>query len=326
MTAGFRASPRHSRMTWLVRLLGVSLLVVLMARMNVGQVYQVLRASDSRLVTVAVLGVLPLMFIKTLRWHSILRSHSVDFHVMRAFRVYLGSLFVTSLTLAPVGELTRMLSVSSEGGVAPAKALSSVLTDRLFDLYLLLAVGGLGLLRATAAGAEAVNLVLLAILLTVPLALLLNSRAFGWAERLGAAAGGPVQSLSAPISWIMELRAGLRGLTWTRVLGAIAFTLAAYAVFFSQCYLLAVALGLRIGPAPVTYAVALGNLVSLLPVSISGLGTREATVIAYLAPLGVPGEAALSFSLLVFFTFHLAGGAMGAVAWWLRPLPLARTA
>jgi len=38
--------------------------------------------------------------------------------------------------------------------------------------------------------------------------------------------------------------------------------------------------------------------------------------------LGVPAEAALSFSLLVFLTFYVAGGLMGAVAWGVKPVPV----
>ena len=62
--------------------------------------------------------------------------------------------------------------------------------------------------------------------------------------------------------------------------------------------------------------------VTLLPISISGLGTREAAIVAYLGTIGVPAEAALGFSLLVFVTFYVGGGLMGAAAWWVKPVPL----
>ncbi len=38
-------------------------------------------------------------------------------------------------------------------------------------------------------------------------------------------------------------------------------------------------------------------------------------MIAYLGAAGVTSEAALGFSLLVFFTFYLGGGLIGLVAW-----------
>lgn len=67
---------------------------------------------------------------------------------------------------------------------------------------------------------------------------------------------------------------------------------------------------------------ALGSLVTLLPISISGLGTREVAIVGYLGTAGMPAEIALGFSLLVFATFYIAGGLMGAVAWWMKPVQL----
>jgi uncharacterized membrane protein YbhN (UPF0104 family) len=93
-------------------------------------------------------------------------------------------------------------------------------------------------------------------------------------------------------------------------------------LFYGQCYLLALALSLPIDIIRVSMAVALGSLVTLIPISISGLGTREAVIVAYLGNAGVAPEAALGFSFLVFATFYIAGGLMGAIAWWLHPVPL----
>mgnify|MGYP002683163785 CR=1 FL=1 len=47
-------------------------------------------------------------------------------------------------------------------------------------------------------------------------------------------------------------------------------------------------------------------------------------VLVRLGAAGIAPEPALTFSLLVFATFYLAGGLMGAVAWWLKPVNLKR--
>jgi hypothetical protein len=58
-----------------------------------------------------------------------------------------------------------------------------------------------------------------------------------------------------------------------------------------------------------------------LPISISGIGTRDAVIITYLGSLGIPAEGALGFSLLISLMFYTGGGLMGFAAWWLKPLP-----
>jgi hypothetical protein len=90
------------------------------------------------------------------------------------------------------------------------------------------------------------GLVLLALLLTLPLALFLQEGMFcriqTWGSRLGRAG----HWLFASESWFLELRNGLRQLSLPWLLAAVGLTVLAYAIFFGQCYLLALALGLKI--------------------------------------------------------------------------------
>ncbi|GAH55102.1 unnamed protein product, partial [marine sediment metagenome] len=97
-------------------------------------------------------------------------------------------------------------------------------------------------------------------------------------------------------------------------------TLVTYAIFFSQCYLLALSLNLSLSFLDIAVYMAVANLVVLIPVSIAGIGTRDATLIALFSLQGVSAEAALSYSLLVLFTFYICGAAMGAIAWQIKPI------
>ena len=311
---------------WAPRVVGLLLLAILLARLDLGQVSQAIRKADLLLVTASVLLVMPLILIKTVRWQGILRSQSVQFPTWPAFLAYFGSLFVGFLTPGRLGEFVKALHVSQDCGMSTARAFSTVLADRLFDLYALLLVGGAALLTLTADPDVngALGLIGFTVLPTLPLVMLLNARAFGWLQAFGLRFGSWGQKLFAPQGWLMQLRKGLLELTLPWLVRAAGLTVFAYGIFFSQCYLLAIALRLSIGYAQVSYAVALGSLVTLLPVSISGLGTREAAIIAYLGTAGVPVEAALAFSLLVFVTSYVAGGLMGAIAWWMKPVPLTR--
>jgi uncharacterized protein (TIRG00374 family) len=250
----------------------------------------------------------------------------VQFHTWPAFLAYFGSLFVGFLTPGRLGEFVKAMYVSQDDNVSFAKAFSSVLADRLFDLYALLLVGIAALLTLTVENTAVVALTGSALLLTLPLVLFLNDTTFRWLQQAGLRLGRPGQKIFARESWLLEMRQGLCELRWQWLLMATGLTVLAYAILFGQCYLLALALKVPAGFVPVSYAVALGSLVTLLPISISGLGTREAAMIAYLSTIGVSAEAALSLSLLIFITFYIVGGLMGAVAWWMNPIsvPLKR--
>jgi hypothetical protein len=225
-----------------------------------------------------------------------------------------------------LGEFIKAFHVSQDCQVSTGRALASVLVDRLFDLAVLLVVGSSALLVLTPLEQGHALAGLIAGVLAVALAVwaFLSERIFGFFQQHMAGWGRIGSWLFRPDGWLLQLRAGLRQISppWLIVAGGLA--IGANLIFFSQCYLLAIALGLSVSFLNVALTVALGSLVTLVPISISGLGTREAAMIAYMGTFGIAPAQALGFSLLVFVTFYLGGGLIGAVAWWFKPVSLAK--
>ena len=306
---------------WALQLLGLALLAVLITRLDLPRVLATLRGAALLPILVAIAGLLPLIGLKTARWWLVMRGQGLHMRPGAAYQAYFASLFIGYLTPGRLGEFVKAFYVREESPHSTAHALSSVLADRLFDLYLLLGVGALALLRLVT-GRAALVILLLAVLLIGPLWVFLADPSFAWLRRQGIRLGRIGVRLFADDGWLVDLRRGLHQIGWHTALIAGLLTLLAYGVFFSQCYLLARSLGLEVSYGAVMFAVALGSLIALVPVSINGLGTRDAAMIAYLRTAGVVPEAALSFSLLFFFTFTIAGGLIGAGAWLLRPVPL----
>lgn len=313
----------RDRKNWL-RLIGLALLLFLLWQIDVRQLVTVLTQVAPLPLGVAILLNIPQISLKACRWRWLLRAQQTQYGIWAATLSYFGSIFIGLLTPGRLGEFVKAMHVNQDCDVAMGQAFSSVLADRLFDLYALLVVGGAALLSLTAwrDSNSVLGLALLALLLTLPLAVFLHEGVFGRIRMMGSYLGRPGWWLFASQGWLLELRNGLRQLSLPWLLAAVGMTVLAYTIFFGQCYLLALAVGLKTGFVQVSFAVALGSLVTLLPISISGLGTREAAMIVYLGVVGVPAEAALGFSLLVFVTFYVAGGLLGAVAWWMKPVQL----
>jgi uncharacterized protein (TIRG00374 family) len=311
------------RWSRLSRLIGLILFIVLLVRLDIRTLFVSLRNVNAYLLLAAILLNVPMLLIKVVRWLITLIAQGINWSVSDATLAYTASMYLGLVTPARAGELVKALYISQDCNVTIGRALSSVLADRLFDLYALLMVGGIALLSLGVwrDDTSVLGLALLPLLLTLPLVMFLHEGVFDRIQALGPHLGRPGQWLFAPQGWLLELRNGLRQLSLLWLLAAVGLTTLAYVIFFGQCYLLALALGLKISFVQVSFAVALGSLVTLLPISISGLGTREAAIVAYLGTAGVSAEMALGFSLLVFVTFYIAGGLMGAVAWWIKPAP-----
>jgi len=313
----------QARRHWM-RLLGVALLLFLLSQVNLAEVAQLWLAARLDLLAGAIALNLPQIGLKAYRWQRLLRAQQVHYPFTQAALSYFGSIFVGLLTPGRVGEFVKAFHVSRDCRLSLAQGLSSVLIDRLFDLYALFVVGGAALLALAPGGLGIVTLGALALLLVVPLMLFVNAAMFAWVCKIGAKLGRWGEKVFSSQGWLWEVHTGIRQLPLREALTAGFITLVAYGIFFSQCYLLAMALDVRAGFGTISFAVALGSLVTLLPISISGLGTREAAIIAYLGQAGISDEAAVSFSLLVFTTFYVAGELLGALAWWIKPAPFKR--
>lgn len=308
------------------RLAGLILLVVLFTRVDLVAILNSLQKANLHLVGLAVVLILPMIAVKAFRWQGLLAAQEIRYPPMASFLSYLGSMFIGFITPGRLGEFVRAWHVSRDCRVSTGRALASVLIDRLFDFSALLATGIVGLM---AVGSIQSNLsiwiifTLSVLLLTILLALLTRRRgSLNWIPRRGWNLGVIDQTMLTSSEWFSQLYSGLKESMLNRLAVSAVLTAAAYGLLFVQSYLLAMAVGVQASFLTVTYAMALGSLVTLLPVSISGVGTREAAITIYLGVYGVSAETALSFSLLVFITFYVIGGIMGAIAWWLKPIPL----
>ena len=216
-----------------------------------------------------------------------------------------------------------MMCIQHEMKIPAALAMPSALVDRLYDLYFLFAIGAIAAFRVLGWQVLSTYIIVPSLLLTLttPLILLGNQRAYALVSRIGLHLGRFGTLLFGEGGWGLEVHRFIGKIRIHTLIIRAILTVLAYGLFFTQYYLVAKSLSMRISFTDASFAVALGSLVALLPISISSIGTRDAAIMAYLASNGVAPQQALSFSLLIFITFQLMGGLLGALAWQIKPLP-----
>lgn len=307
----------------LFRFVGPLLLIVLLLRLDLDQARATLQDTRLLLVLVAAAGVFPLIFIKTLRWRNLMRAQKIHVPVRESYLVYFSSLFIGFLTPGRLGEFVKAIYVERSCNTPLSRAFSSVLADRLFDFYALLFIGNIALVDFLPTTQNFTLALVILLSLTVPLVFLMHDPSFVFVQRIGLLFGRIGRKLlDAQDGILPRVRHELRQLSPMELMRASLLTVIAYALFYGQGFLLARAVGITLDFVHVMFAVALGSLVTLIPISISGLGTRELAIITYMESLDVQPAHALGFSLLIFFVFQIAGGTIGALAWWLYPVPI----
>lgn len=306
-----------------LRLAGVVLLGFLIYYAGPRRLWATLSGAHFGWIALGLILNLPQLGFKALRWQRLVRWQGIRFSYGRALLAYFSALLIGYLTPGRVGEMAKAFALRHEAGIGLARSFSSVVLDRVFDLYLLVVLGLFSFTRFALVGpivSHAAFASICAIFFT-PL-LFLNERAARWGCRLVA----QIPPFRSKKDWIAakagEFASGLSVMTPFRIAECCLLTGASYSIFFFQCYCCGRALNIQLPAIDLVLIMSATNLVGFLPFSISNLGTREASLIFFFRILHPPLSDALAvgWGLSQFFVFVLGGGAIGFICWQIAPM------
>jgi hypothetical protein len=311
---------RRARLRALVRLVGPALLVVLLWRIDTAALARSLRSADGWLVAAAIALNPVSIHLKVVRWRIILRRRGIEYGLGRAWLAFLTSAYVAMLTPGRVGDVLRIQYLRAEAGVEYAEGFASIVMDRLCDLWVLAGFVTVAMVRYgpfLSPGLAWLSWACVGVTVLGPLVLLVPGvpeRLFGAVFRRAAGSRGSVPlflgSLRAQIGWPLLVN--------------LLLTTATFVVNYLQGWLVSAATGIHLGFVDVLCLLAVASLLGLLPISVSGLGTREAFFALLFPFLGRSAEDGVSFGLLVFGVIYVAITLAGFVAWQLAPPPSVR--
>lgn len=303
------------------RLIGLGILVIILLQLDLKATAATLARVQWGYLLLAT-AANPIQFgLKSWRWRELLRLQRVAYPMRDTFLAFMAGFFLGLVTPGRVGEMSRSLYLKQDRGLAVSAGLANVLVDRLFDLYTILVLGTLGLILSQLLPDWALALLAAGTLgaLVMPL-VLLSDRLAAWGLMIVRHSPFVRNYGSSLTSATARFQEGLRPLLTPSLGGPLLLTLMAYTVFFVQAWLLAQALMLDIGIAYLAMCLSIAGVITLLPISFLGLGTRDAILIVLFAQLGLAAEQAVAFSTLFFLTFYVGGGLIGGLAWQIKPL------
>ncbi|MBI2370971.1 MAG: flippase-like domain-containing protein [Deltaproteobacteria bacterium] len=287
----------------------VLLLAVLLWEADVGRLVAVFGQMEPLPIIVALIFYTSLQFMAAFRWRVLLQAKALEIPYLRLVAHYYGGVFFNQFLPSSIGgDVYRgygLFRDARDTGITVA----SLVLDRLSALAALLALslGALAFMQVDSRLTWTVILLNLGfaagVVALVPPAcrrLLLRL-----VERLGwGRVGAVIQEVTRAIFSYWDHR---------RALGAallLAFLIQVALV--GILYLTALALHVS---APLAYfflTVPLIELVTLLPISLGGVGLREGSFVFFFAQVGVPSAAALAISLS-WFGMSVAMAGIGAL-------------
>jgi hypothetical protein len=246
--------------------------------------------------------------IRVWRWVKLIDIQNYKMGFLEAFWSYLRSLYFGNVTPARVGELSRAHYLMKYVNVNSAVAVSSVVFDRVLDMYFMLILGIIGLLMSNVWTSQLwVKLVFIAMLIIMPLFVIFPDITLGFVKCFPEYRNFKERLLN----WLNNFFDGIRYFLSPKILLPVILTAIIYVLFFVQCLLLAYSMGLKIDFFYLSFCVVVFSTLSVLPISVSNMGTREFVLIAMFSYIGFSKEVAVSYSLLFFVAINLTLAVLG---------------
>ncbi|MFC1896503.1 lysylphosphatidylglycerol synthase transmembrane domain-containing protein [Thermodesulfobacteriota bacterium] len=295
-----------------LRLLGPLAFGYIVYRIDLEKLFACLRQAEIHVYLLALPLVWISIFCKSLRWRQLIvggpvrdSARKIEASFFQSFLVYFGAMFWGAATPGRVGELYKTKYVQEQGG-SFGQALASAVMDRLFDvagllLFALLFFGRLVdrlTLDMRAVGvAILVGFALLAgggLLIAFPMLL--------WPLGGTQHSEGSVNKKGGLLWKLGTAHAEIRRWRPTVWIFCLVSTCVALAPFLLQRYSIAIALDIHVDFVTYSAVIALSGLLCLLPITVQGIGTRDAVLVLCLGWEGVPPERALAVSSLILMT------------------------
>lgn len=259
-------------------------------------------------------GVVIVLAIKSFRWHKIILNEGYYYSPKRSFGAYMSSYTIGVITPGRIGEIARLYYLREKCDIGFLPSFRTIVTDRIFDLGVLVMLAAAGLLYYSkwaifnnAYIAVGSGILLFFIGLYIVFFLLksiLKKPKFKNNKLFLFVYESICQSVDkrAPKLWLI--------------------TVLAYLAYYAAIWLIFLSLGIQMRIVDIAIVLSVVGLVTILPISWAGFGTREVSLVYLLSFYGISTEVALSFSLLQFTAFFFWGGVAGVVFWFLMPISL----
>lgn len=310
-------------------IIGIALFILILLQLDLNELLNTLAQTNLALFFLAGFLSIGSGTLKGLRWRYIAKAHEISLTKWEALKYFFIGFFISLFTPARLGELARAIYIKDKANGSISRALPTIVIDRLLDvafLFLLafLAVAGFAYLF----GEVIIPFeILLALMLVFAAAAIffLRKNAVGFVLK-------PFFNIMIPDKYKSKTQSSFNRFyeslaraskNPSLILKSFLLTFFAWAVSIFVTYILMLAVGIT--TAPFYYVIIILPIISLLdllPISVSGLGTRDAALIGLLALYSVSPELSVAFSALILAAGYLFSFAFGAFLFTQEPISL----
>ncbi|MFC1700642.1 lysylphosphatidylglycerol synthase transmembrane domain-containing protein [Patescibacteria group bacterium] len=241
------------------------------------------------------------VIVKSLRWRVILMSLEITISRISCLGLYWLGVFAGTITPGRLGEVIKVYFLKNKGHSA-FRSFFSIILDRISDILVLLLFGlfiSLFFLRNIGFYVLVIGIILLIGIIFI--FSLINSKSF-----IYKIFGRYIKKI-IPIDLnnynrfnFSKFWNGIKLLKKKEIIIFFFYLVISWFLYFYPRYVIAQSLRLKLSFIDIVIISTVLSIVSILPISVAGIGTREATVIYLFSLFKLNKETAVLFSLMIF--------------------------
>lgn len=310
-----------------IRYTGLLLFIIILANLNIDNTMNILLNMNISYFLISSILFIPYVIIKSTRWKLLMSALDIKYSLKDSTVMYMAATFIGSITPGYIGDFIKILYLKKDEHPF-GRSFSSILLDRLFDIASIILLGLAGSLliyqvyQVHATSFSAIFILMAIVLLTIITA----PKWRNYAKTIVIYVSNkvlPYKYKENVGNYFDDVFNSFSLFSFIDISIAILLTILGWAINFFMAYLVALSIHLTISFMYLATCMAISTLIAFIPISISGIGTRDATLIILFSYIGYSMESAIAFSTARFM-LYLVNITVTMVAWMVRPIEIER--
>jgi len=281
-------------------LIGIVLFIFILSKTNLNSFLLIAQQTKYSFFCLLPVSIFAIFFIQTLKWQQLLKIQRLNYNFWYLFKVHIISSYYALLTPSRLGYFVKIGYLNNSFGIASP----SVIVDRILDTLVLIIFAFAGAFLLIGQFPNLILQILIFGICFVVIVLFFYSKTR--AKFLLAFLKKVI-----PLKFQESLRRVFHDFydnlpSRRKLLFPFLLTIFTWFLIYSQSYVIAKALNINIDFWHFIFYLPIATIISLAPITVSGLGTREAALILLFSQFNISIESIVALSLsALFFTAYL---------------------
>lgn len=286
----------------LFKIIGIGIFVFILFKINFSQFVGIWHKIDIVFVLAGLFFVVVEIIVRAAKWMYLLRFFSIPIPFGQSVTVFWVGLFIGMVTPGKLGDILKVyfLDVAENSRL---RALLSVVLERVTDFIILAVVGLASALAVFEWNANFSKSLFIMLLFGTVLLFVIKQKHYlkdliqKALSKYAPLLADQFQKLS-----VKHMLSDWQGADKRLLYVVVILLLFCWFVYFVSRYFLMLSLHITLSFLDMTACVALSTIFALLPISVSGIGTRDVSMIYLFSFYGLTAEQAIAFSIIILIT------------------------